>query len=169
MYRGSLVLIIIIQRRIHPLKMGKVQGPQRPRTIVLIKNALRKIQPVFLYDISAVYLDHHAARAQQKLFMLLLIQYPRLVCSVVLHHFSHFKAPFGNQAVVTPHHVRPGLPGPGKKPFIIVRGHPVVAVNKTDPFSRCPGKPQIFCAPLSLVDAGGHNLELVRVPLFILP
>ena len=103
------MLVIIVKRLLHSRKMPEIQTPQRSRTIILIKNMCRKIQPVLPDHTVLINLQHHTAGPDKQTFMLFLRQFPGLIRCIVDDHFSDLKGMMIHQTVITADHIRPGL------------------------------------------------------------
>ena len=169
MHRGRLMLVVVVQRLLHPLEPFEIQRPHRPCAVVLIKNSLREIQVVLRNHLVSVNLNHHTAGAHDQPAMFLPVQHPGLLRRIVPHHPSHFKGVGIHQAVVAAHHVRAGLFRPAQQLLVIVGGHPVVAVDKAHPLSCSRFQSRVFRSALAPVHLVGQHPQFTGIFFGILP
>ena len=112
-------------------------------------------------------LHHQAAAVQNQGTVFFFRQNTRLLFLIVVDHLPDFHAVLTGQVIIASNHVRTGLLGLSKKLFIKISRHPVITVNKTDPFPLSLSKPQVFGSPLFSVFRGSNDTELIRIFLFV--
>ena len=94
MYRGIVVLVIIIHGFLHIFKMlcqhkiGIAQG------IVLIINVFRKPQPMFYYHRAAENFYHQAAPVQNQAGPFFLVQHTALALFIIGHNLPYLHGMF---------------------------------------------------------------------------
>ena len=144
-------------------------NPGVRQCVVLVEDVLRKTGRTVRNNFSSVNLHTQGAGIQNQETPLFVIQNAGLFHTAVRNHRPRCHRMPVNNAVIRSNAVRSGLLRLFQKPVKIIGHHPVVRVNKCNPFALCSGNTKVLGSSLMAIPVARNHADPVRMLFLQLP